>query len=512
MRYSLPFARFAVLLLIGMVAVLPAAAQDPRGVNSTGGGPTPVVEGLLGTAILVSSCPSPVSQGVGLTWDGSHLWVSDFSTRRAYRLDPADCSIVSSIALPGPFPTGLAWDGTSLWNSDSGSDTYYQINPSNGSVISSFASPGIWPSGLTHHAGNLWGADINCTNPVCPDRVDEVSGLGVLLNTFAPPGPFPSGLASDGVNIWHSDNVLDTIYKVNPVDFSVLDQFPAPGNLTNDLAWDGRFLWMIENAADMIYQFDVGVPLLPRSQGFWMHQCSGDGFQQVSTAELDALFADIEAQSAVFPECGAAGCGLFGKIGPKNAMLPKALTHLQVAWLNLVSDRLNPDAAIDFAGLTGAATVGEALDEVEAAVCDPESSRRELEQAQDIAEALSNTTVDFDLGNTASIVPVRAGERGTVSVAVINMSLIPRSYDLTVTGPWPVQISETRINALAPGGIAPITVSSDAPLSAAPGSTADVRIFAQDSDNQMVLKRDLMLTFRVPGSGGGGAKRMLPPE
>jgi hypothetical protein len=512
MRHSTTITGLVMIALAGLVAAVPAVAQDPLGVKTTGGGPTPVVESLLGTAILVSSCPLPTGSSVGLTWDGSHLWVSDFSTRRAYRLDPTTCSIVSSFALPGSFPTGLAWDGTSLWNSDSGSDRYYQINPSNGSVVSSFASPGIWPSGLTHHAGNLWGADINCTMPVCPDQIDEVSGLGVVLDTFFPPGPLPAGLASDGVNIWHSDNSLDTIYKVNPVNFSVLDQFPAPGNLTNDLAWDGRYLWAIEAAADRLYKFDVGVPLLPRSQGFWTHQCSDNGFQQVSAAELDALFADIESQSAAFPECAALGCGRFEKSGPKNDILPKALTHLQVAWLNVVSDRLISGTAIDLAGLTGAATVGEALDEVEAAVCDRSSSRADLALAKDIAEALSNSTVDFDLGNTASIVPVQAGERGTVTVGVINMSSIPRSYDLTVTGPWQVQISDTRINALAPGGIALVTVSSDAPLSAAPGSTAAVRIFAQDSDNQLVLKRDLTLTFRVPGSGGGGSKRMLPPD
>ena len=512
MRNSTQVMRIGLLVLAGLVAATPAAAQDPLGINSTGGGPTPIVEGLLGTAILVSSCPAPVSQGVGLAWDGSHLWLSDISTRRAYRLDATSCSVVSSIPLPGTLPTGLAWDGTYLWSSDANTDRYYQLNPSNGAVISSFASPGIFPTGLTHHAGNLWGADINCTNVVCPDRVDKVSTLGMLLNTFAPPGPFPAGLASDGVNLWHSDNALDLIYKVNPLNFSVLDQFPAPGNTTNDLAWDGRYLWMIENAADRLYRFDVGVPLLPRGQGFWKHQCSDNGFHQVSTAELNALFAGVQAQSAVFPECAAVGCGRFENTGSKKEMLPKALTHLQVAWLNVVSGRLSRLTAIDLAGLTSAATVGAALDEVEAAVCDRSSSRAELARAKDIAEALSNMIVDFDLGNTASIVQVQAGERGTVTVGVINMSTIPRSYDLTVTGPWPVQISDTRINALAPGGVALITVSSEAPLSAAPGSTAYVRVYAQDSDNQVGLKRDVTLTFRVPGSGGGGSKRMLPPD
>ncbi|HET6277541.1 MAG TPA: hypothetical protein VFG08_02040, partial [Candidatus Polarisedimenticolia bacterium] len=64
MRNSTQVMRIGLLVLAGLVAATPAAAQDPLGINSTGGGPTPIVEGLLGTAILVSSCPAPVSQGV----------------------------------------------------------------------------------------------------------------------------------------------------------------------------------------------------------------------------------------------------------------------------------------------------------------------------------------------------------------------------------------------------------------------------------------------------------------
>ena len=505
--------RLVSSLVVGLLAMAPAIAEDPLGTLGTTTGPTPIVEGLLGTAVIVGGCPSPASVPVGLTWDGSHLWVAEFGTRRAFRVDPSDCSVVSSFQLPGTFPAGLAFDGTYLWHADSNSDMYYQIDPSDGSVVSSFASPGIFPTGLAFHAGDVWGADVGCLNSACADNIYVTSPLGVLQNTLAPPAAFPTGLASDGVNLWHSDNNSDLIYKINPAGFTVLDSFPAPGSFSNDLAWDGRFLWVAETQNEQLFQLDVGTPLLSRSQGFWKHQCSDNGFHHYSDAELAELFSEVELQSGAFSECAELSCDIFFAEGSKKDMLPKALSQLLAVWLNVVSGRQSLDTVIDLGDLTDAESVGEAIDEVESVICDAEATRGELGNAKDIAEAIIFLNHDFDIQSSASIVSVPSGRSEKVTVGLVNMGLTPTDYDLSATSSsWPVSLSPQRVTGLPPGGVAVITITSEAPALSTAGDTSVVVFTAQDQDARFALQHDLSLVFQVPGTGGGGSKRVLKEE
>jgi len=213
-----------------------------------------------GQATLVFSCPSPTTSNIGLTWDGTHLWIASNALDTAYRVDPFDCSIVHSIPLPSPgYPTGLAWDGRYLWSTDGDLETIFQLDPLNGSIISSFPSPGEFPNGLTFDGINLWDTDTNCvTSTSCtPDEIHKLTTEGDVLSTFPAIGTFPSGLAYDGVHLWHSDNILDSVYKLDSTDLSILFAFPSPGTFPNDLAWDGQFLWVIDNGTNFLYQYDV---------------------------------------------------------------------------------------------------------------------------------------------------------------------------------------------------------------------------------------------------------------
>ena len=187
----------------------------------------------------------------------------------------------------------------------------------------------------------------------------------------------------------------------------MLDSFPAPGSFSNDLAWDGRFLWVAEAQGERLYKLDVGTPLTPRSQGFWGHQCSDNGFRQYTSAEMDGLLSEVEVQSDAFSECAEATCDRFLDGGPNNDMREKALLQLLAAWLNIVTDRLPLDAPIDLGGLTRAATVGEAIAEAESVVCDAGAKRGELETAKDIVEALVVVDNDFDLGADGTTSPCR---------------------------------------------------------------------------------------------------------
>ena len=222
------------------------------------------------TADLIFSCSSPVAGNNGLTWDGSNLWISDFETKKAYKVNPSTCESISSIPLPGAYPMGLAWDGSYLWHAEGSGETIYQLNPSTGEIVFSFSSPGGFPTGLAWDGSWLWNADCNCTSSDCvPDEIHKLTTGGSLIATFPAIGELPTGLTHDGHHLWQSDNVSDTIYKLDPVTLAILDSFPSPGSFPNDLAWDGQYLWVVDNGTDMLYQYKVTeyvfLPLVLRS-------------------------------------------------------------------------------------------------------------------------------------------------------------------------------------------------------------------------------------------------------
>jgi len=207
---------------------------------------------------LISTCPSPVYGNDGLAWDGSHLWIADFDTDQAYRVDPSDCSVVHSIPLPGTYPGGLAWDGTHLWHADATNEMIYRLDPADGSVVASFPSPGGFPPGLAFDGSALWNSDTDCNDlPCVPDEIHYVSTAGAILSTYPALGEYPTGLAYDGAYLWHSDNALDAIYKLDPADLSVVGMFPSPGSYPNDLAWDGTHLWVVDNGTDLLYKYSI---------------------------------------------------------------------------------------------------------------------------------------------------------------------------------------------------------------------------------------------------------------
>ena len=214
-------------------------------------------------AVLVDSYPSPCQGNTGLTFDGSCLWIDDWATKMAYRVDTATMSVVAQIPVPGTYPDGLAWDGYYLWYSDADGQTIYKLNPKSGAVVDSFVSPGTFPTGLAFDGSNLWNSDpATAFSSGTPDQLHHVTTAGGVLSTSPAKGAFPTGMAYDGVNLWHSDNVEQMIYKLDPTTLTVLDSFSSPGQYPNDLAWDGRYLWVVDNGTDYLYKYDVGVPVV----------------------------------------------------------------------------------------------------------------------------------------------------------------------------------------------------------------------------------------------------------
>ena len=189
----------------------------------------------------------------------------------------------------------------------------------------------------------------------------------------------------------------------------------------------------------------------PRGAGFWAHQCSDKGFKQVGATELETLFGSISDTSSVFPEFAPATCEFLQPTAPQNDIRARAQQALLDVWLNLDSGRLTRGRSVDLSGLTNATTVQEALSQVELTVCDPLASRSDVGNAKAIADALNGKADDMELAAQESTVTLLPGAIRTVLLGVVNMSAGNRNYSVTASGPWPVRLSATRINALPPG-------------------------------------------------------------
>ena len=117
---------------------------------------------LLDTGEIVHFIDAPGGNSQGLTWDGTHLWVSDISTNMIYQVDPINGMVNNSFSSPGESSEGLAWDGNNLWVTDNGGgpfepDFLYNINPADGTIISTLDLESMsWPHGITWDGQYIW--------------------------------------------------------------------------------------------------------------------------------------------------------------------------------------------------------------------------------------------------------------------------------------------------------------------------------------------------------------------
>ncbi|MEW5825745.1 MAG: PKD domain-containing protein [Candidatus Bipolaricaulota bacterium] len=229
-----------------------------------------VVEGIVATL----SAPGP--DPTGLAYDGAWLWISDASTRRIYKVRPADGYVLSSFDAPGSsavpsadaksiipvpnpvgVPAGLALGQGSLWVACASDGRIYKLHPDlpttdPNHVQGVLDSEEFTPFGLAFGGGSLWVSDLVRGRVF---RVDPMTGA--VQGSFAAPavGPTdlaprgivavaPTGLAWAGGALWVTAGPV--LAKVNPWTGVVLDTTAAPGLEPADLAYDGQFLWVAD--------------------------------------------------------------------------------------------------------------------------------------------------------------------------------------------------------------------------------------------------------------------------
>jgi outer membrane protein assembly factor BamB len=83
-----------------------------------------------------------------------------------------------------------------------------------------------------------------------------------------------------------ADIAVNTIYRVDPSDGSIVSSFDAPGDYCEGLAWDGSYLWASENGGgtaspDYLYKLDPStgntLQTTQLNAGSWPHGITWDG-------------------------------------------------------------------------------------------------------------------------------------------------------------------------------------------------------------------------------------------
>lgn len=188
-----------------------------------------------GVAIGTCSSALPAGQycgGGGLTFAQNFLWNASPITDNIIKIDPVDGDNLESenalAALAFPSPTDMAYDGTYFWIVDWQTNTINKVLPENGTILSSIPGPSSKPSYQSDPGTGSYNAR-------------------------------PFGIAWDGQALWVSEQSDLMIYRINPIDGSLLNAFPSPGSDPKGLTWDGEFLWHVDQSTQTIYKLESGV-------------------------------------------------------------------------------------------------------------------------------------------------------------------------------------------------------------------------------------------------------------
>jgi hypothetical protein len=162
-----------------------------------------------------------IGDSFGMTYDGEYLWITDHGTPSstpavAYQLD-WDGAILSQFDLPDHYMSGIAWDNGNYWVS-----TYYD------------------PDGYIY----------------------KLDGDGNILAGFAAPDNQPWDLCLANDYLWMADYWGDALYKIDPVDGSLLESHNSEGVDVAGVVFDGEYLWYCDNGVgynqDLLYKVYIG--------------------------------------------------------------------------------------------------------------------------------------------------------------------------------------------------------------------------------------------------------------
>ena len=202
-------------------------------------------------AVSTTAPPDATVAGLAVGPDG--VWIG--GERRLLRLDPGFRSFERSIKLDStePYPTGFSGPNLvavgygSVWvGSDYG--TIARVDPQTRAVDT--VSLGNAPSGVATGAGGVWVTD-DVDNTVT--RIDPAGGNAVTATT--PVGLGPSAVATGAGAVWVANTQDDTVARIDPRTAVVTDTIPVGRRPTGIAAGKGA-VWVANSLSGTVSRID----------------------------------------------------------------------------------------------------------------------------------------------------------------------------------------------------------------------------------------------------------------
>jgi hypothetical protein len=146
--------------------------------------------------------PDSMNSPAGMTFIGPNLWTIDENTARLYVLDTTTMQPLRTFRLPDSiYPDaaswGLTWDGNHLWHSQYARGMIFELDTTDGSVLSSFAPPDSWIMGIEFDGQYLWGVSTQT------DRAFVMSlPSGAVVQTYSWQVPYSLGMTLVNGYMW----------------------------------------------------------------------------------------------------------------------------------------------------------------------------------------------------------------------------------------------------------------------------------------------------------------------
>lgn len=227
----------------------------------------PCPEEFLAAGDTIRSIPTPDSNIMGIEWVRDTLYIIRQAINytqyaNLYKLDPADGSVLSQFNLPFTgYVLGLTFDGSNLWIVKWFPDyVVYKITTS-GSLVSFFTAPSNNPRGIAWDGEYLWIGDAQ-------SRVlYQVDTLGTTIRTVSMSGVINWSMGmvwvpehTDG-HLWVNDHDNDDINQldVSGINAILVQDFPHPATYPEGICHDGEHLWVADYSEPRLWQIDDGI-------------------------------------------------------------------------------------------------------------------------------------------------------------------------------------------------------------------------------------------------------------